>query len=1232
MYQLCICIIILTLSLISCSGGVLDSAGDSSLDSAGDSNTEVDKNFVKNRCINHKFAQGQDENLYGLECLEGKHLVIKTSDKGDLVSTSAVSNNDTGLRLADDLKFKNKFYTSSYTILDQGDDKDNLYAFLSKFLPPDEKFHGALNTQYRIIFYTDGNYLTLYKASKKLTDLPHTEIHSLQMLRNGEILDYDPDSHKKEEGDYYIAPFIGYSIKYCKAEARTVNGVEYNENIITCEDSHLQKALYIKVNLNSKAIYNYQEELKKDLFPSDYFDGQWYYSTGPIESSKTEELAPVNAHLITIEKGADGFNLKDASGDVQEINRRILGEIPVKWQSFEKDQEGNNQFITYGERKKTSEDKTNHPYVQIDFTQMEGDLIELIITQDYLSYIQTAVRYGKTVKVKTSFLRAGSVETEGFTPRKWFLDDHNNIFGILKASPQKEKQRADNSENQKFSHARMIRFNTSLNTEEEKHTKTKTIKWHLSKNSTTDPAYIEIAERAVQIYNQAFSYISQKIKVKVELEKEERKDLGDLRYNIINLVRSEALSNTGLFGIAPSYVNPNTGQIIATTANILIHNLENTFDEHVRNYIRYEVFQRDKRTEAENEIHVVTHHIRELIQKKCSNIKDFIIEKKQELLKQSTPLNDRDLIIKCGKELTKQALLWLILHEMGHSFGLGHNFKASIDNENYYKNEDEIKKIFNAGGPFEKTAQSSSVMDYLSNDHPTMNYLGKYDLAALRYLYFNEIELENGEIATLNINSDLKKQQAFEKRKKYLHCSDNLKKALIMCDADDYGGNPKEIVEELLLQAKRALNSIRYRYDLAEDIFRINLNFLTEKIVTPLRSASDFYRKWLEFRDGYLIDLHASTNLTNFVLGDEASIDQYIDVIENNKKTENDDLDLYTLYYPMRDMVSEFIMELIDLTEMTCHFEDENKDTYSWTLESIKRYIKPKYNGNLAGNLAGNLFYVEDCYSPQIVSFFTGTGLTLKGQTGYENFLSYHLPSNSESKLDVITLTAIHKAITSTLMDPRFNYYMQTQKKYVFSWWDEPDKLKNLTEKVSQKTLNVEDNTSPFESSKNKTLLGMVDLGLERSLNTDAERGFLKEHKNNTATVKYNLGTDQGSFYRQIIEPLSKGVNISQIEIPFLEAVYEKYSKEKAEDPKIGAFESYVKQQEDVLNENRVLVMPFTTNSLVAKAIKKYNENKKQLNQLNRNKKTQEETNIIEIFKEQALIQHNQTLADLLGL
>ena len=968
MYKLLIAI--LAFSLISCTGkndrNMLNLSPENHKWKDG---SPAWKKFVKSRCIRDKFVQGHDDNVYGLECIEGEQLLIKTSEEGSLVSTSHVADSAKGLKIKD-VDFKNKPYLpESYTILKGQASAEDL-PFLLSFLPKDEELRASLGTEYRIIFKLMGNRLVLFKASKNWEDLPDLERTSLKIFREakkGKMEMRSAKSYKK--GDYYAVPFIGYPIRYCRSEARRVNDVETFENILNCEDSHLLSGNYIQIEKTPKR-YGYNVELKKDLFPSEYFEGLWYFSEGPIEAPnpdgevyyKDEDDRFKNMYLIALRKEGNRFNLIDMSGDVEEkIRKSLPNDLPVKRHDFKMAQDGNGRWENFGERERKHEDKIKRAYTQIDFEsltitdkdnfrgeQVKGELIEIIIEPDYLSYVHKITHKGKTFKWKTSYARAqradkdclknGSFDEnclkakitarEGFNSRKWFREDHERVFGIMPTVPQDEIKQAERTETELLSHVRMIRFNTRLNTEEEKRTKTKTIKWYFSKNSTKDPDYREVAEKAVKIYDQAFEYLSQgrDKRIKVELVKEEEKDLGDLRYNIINLVkaRDTGFIGGGLLGVAPSYANPDTGQIVGATANILIHNQERTFDDSVRNYIRYELFQKNKRTLAENEIHVISPYLRGQIEDEelCPEVNDFISRVKTPELKPRKELNDREVIISCGKKLTQHSLLELLLHEIGHNFGLAHNFKASADGENYYKTEDEIRAVF-PEIDIKGLAHSSSVMDYSVNDQLGMGYLGKYDLAALRYLYFDEMEMQDGFLVDLKVESDPDKQSALTEdmlqgRKKYLHCSDRLAKTEMMCDRFDHGSNPKEIVQERILRIKRILNHFRYRYDLQEDLFKIALyrSSSSAHLNSSFFSLADYYKEWIRLKDNYF-----NTKGKNFiyVLLDENSIDDYTTALTDGLESEGD----YALYYPVRKEISDFLMELLDgFDEMKCHFTD----------------------------------------------------------------------------------------------------------------------------------------------------------------------------------------------------------------------------------------------------------------------------------------------------------------------
>ena len=266
----------------------------------------------EDHCIGVDFAQGLDDNLYGIDCIEGKKLLIKTNKTGPLYSISHSVNRDGngGLRLEDSIDFIKKVYTPKYTVLkDQGDDKD--YPFLRNFLSGNEEFKGSLNTKYHIVFQIEGNYLVLFKASTDRNDLPHTERTSAVQSKDGRL---------------YMVPFLGYSIKYCNPEfIKNNQGEDTYKNRPNCSIDHLQNAKYIHITNGVKQPQLYSYLPKKDLFPASYFFGdkdkkdknRWFYNLTPIDYPSSvghEQLLGLQANYVELHKTTSSLDIVDTSG------------------------------------------------------------------------------------------------------------------------------------------------------------------------------------------------------------------------------------------------------------------------------------------------------------------------------------------------------------------------------------------------------------------------------------------------------------------------------------------------------------------------------------------------------------------------------------------------------------------------------------------------------------------------------------------------------------------------------------------------------------------------------------------------------------------------------------------------------------------------------------------------------------------------------------------------------
>lgn len=133
------------------------------------------------------------------------------------------------------------------------------------------------------------------------------------------------------------------------------------------------------------------------------------------------------------------------------------------------------------------------------------------------------------------------------------------------------------------------------------------------------------------------------------------------------------------------------------------------------------------------------------------------------------------------EEVGKRVFYTTLLHEMGHAFGLRHNFIASVDQKNfhpkYHELKDKLKACSVSGSCSELNKYDleswafSSVMDYNAGFHSDLVELGPYDKAAIQYAY-NPAKPVKGS---------------------FLFCSDEHVADNVLCNRHDKGVNLSEI-------------------------------------------------------------------------------------------------------------------------------------------------------------------------------------------------------------------------------------------------------------------------------------------------------------------------------------------------------------------------------------------------------------------------------------------------------
>lgn len=249
----------------------------------------------------------------------------------------------------------------------------------------------------------------------------------------------------------------------------------------------------------------------------------------------------------------------------------------------------------------------------------------------------------------------------------------------------------------------------------------KPITWWIE--NTTPLEFRETIMKAALTWNVAFEPLGFKNAIEVKIQPDTATwDAGDIRYNVLRWTSSP---NPPFGGYGPSFVNPKTGEILG--ADIMLEWIFVT-----NRVVAADVYKPSGEAMLDNHAYCgVGHnmHIQSLFG--------------TEVLKASGA-NTVEI-----NELIKQSLFYLILHEMGHTFGLNHNMRAS---------QLHLPADINNVALTSRVGLTGSVMDY-----PAINFApkgkaqgqyvtttpGAYDLWAIDYGYSVALSNETLEEARL---------------------------------------------------------------------------------------------------------------------------------------------------------------------------------------------------------------------------------------------------------------------------------------------------------------------------------------------------------------------------------------------------------------------------------------------------------------------------------------------------
>lgn len=1035
-----------------------------------------------------EFGQGQGSDLLSIADYQGHGFEVMTTEELSKTKvTSALELNDSQIPSnLDNMKLVK--YESTSPLLS------------------DVPFRGRAHNQYTFKYELTDKYLILNKVAPK------------------ELLPFQELTYATKISDnLYSVPMVGYPIQLIRVENILDGNGERTHRLSEFSAKNLDEATHFKIDKFNRVTFDAIK--KNEIFPTTIFEGEWFYAATIVSASlknatsigrdisvdfESESVSRIKFIPTSNSVRAVNTNI-DANIDQNDtMNLQTAVEIPVKWVDFRVKKEGRNYDLKeemLDDSNKDSRHWTQRKYAEINFANVKSILTEsrsamlenVELSDDYLSF---TVHYtDEQIKIKYALRKAHKAK-EGrvyrkedrkslglFTTTKHFINNHRF-------------HRDEDFEKQVL----MNHFMPELNSQ----TGRKEIRYFFSSNTPENMR--QSGRRAITAWNDTFKAAGTDIDV--ILDESKTVSLGDLRYNIINIIDTK--DGSGLLGYGPSIVDSESGEIISATTNIYANPFREGLISSIRNYIKFrlgyfknsqistidsqeitidsssidkwsstlnsqlskfesktkenELLKSSSIVKTLNEIKGInlkaTAQVKTIEQthfgQKCSYqtsnsdtveriesvCKEQIDNYVDELERAGITHNDQELSIieNCAEKLVEDNVVATLVHEMGHNFGMRHNFMASTDKENFIKNED---------GKF--LAATSSTMDYSNGSVKELLKPALYDEEVIRFAYGNSITLKDGSTLKLDTTKSIA-QQLSEKgleRHPFKFCTDeNIGEFDPMCQRWDYGTNPLEVATSIINNFNASYEINGHRHDRAFGPSELAFTFAhLQRTLIPLKAIHDQWRYHLaEFvtkRNRYLESF------------DEATFREVLEQMKEDKGVHGKN---YALYYEANVKAYEFLKNLLETPARYCAVKSTENDVQIDYIDFEK--------------LRGDLFKstqvtIKDCNDPLAISAMKDSGFDYLKTVGHfvnSQKLSLDIADSDYDKSEVVGLKMLRRFAAIILGMRTTTFKQHAVDQFEPNFLDNPiykNEISNyLTSRIVNGISETDSKISMFESEK----------------------------------------------------------------------------------------------------------------------------------------------------------------------
>ena len=1176
----------------------------------------------------------EKENLYANSSVKAnifslrELLRIRTLGEGKKVKISSSMEN---IFIDPKIPFLNEYELLDYKIIEP---KTKQQEILKKLLGKIRNFRGFPDTNYYILPHFVGNYLILYKLGSP-DKIPYVELPLAKRI-----------------GGMLAVPFVGYPVEYCEAvKFLDSNLRETLKSRPLCKGVKLEEPVeYIRLRAHKKQVFEYLDKL--DFFQRDFFKGQWFHFRTLVRSSadrvkEIEHTSFKRARLVEFHPALGKMDVVEVYNLKQDDEKRVLF-IPVKWTDYEIAKDSENLDSSFSERLKKDIHEINRPYLEIKFNELiqnefeyqeEGgkSLKSVIVTKDYISFDVEITTKGKVAYLmKYAFKRY--VENPDYVEKQWFKRDSFLFFPMSEVERKYYEDPTDHTLMDANRFKRVVRFDP----------KSEEIKWYFSKQTAQAKWIRDLGYEAEKAVNKALREAGKgsDYDIKIVLDRSGAdKEVGDIRYNVLNLILSEG-ETPEQFRLGRNVANPLTGEVISAAANVWVNRILKEYISIVRRYIRYQIYPPAWKMKPFSEEMVafirenvktdnlqcsdlsreplgITPFLYEKINSVCKEVSDFIDEQKGKEVfhpKNSSLPDEEDIIVSsCVQKLARVKILQSIVHSMLYSFGLQEIRSASVDSENFYKHN-EIETLFGESVSEMKTEshpdppQYSSVMDYMDLEYPVLSVPGKLDIAALRFIYFDKVETAKG--GFLHVPSGADKDPNNPQKsileaadgkdlKKYKMCEWDHRHPLL-CQDHDYGISPIEVVTNGICKFHNHLVSARNRYDGEEMEIKDNVP----------DSISPLYNKWAEYRDNILAEKGHIILDYSFLNPDH--LKKYEQIRESARNIPE-----IKPYYEVREPIFDYFKRLVFAPLKHCIYKEKSDREGEFyynavALEIIEEKILRQYPER---SEKGDEVFMS-CES-QIVKNWAGEDKELVTEVGFfgKDRRYFIRPNEKTDPVDEKTAFQNHLRTFFNLFYEILSKEPDLGAEYYTEWLAYITEGIDLNPYIDREA--IQDPDTPKDMQFKRVLSYEIDtmdikagssdnLWLFREYSIQSYRKKLGESYLNIENLQlppfhFSYRAFSLTDLRDYAQSVSAHPNLHNNDIPFLIHAYEEYEN-KRNSHKDLSFASYIQTHPAVLHKpgSSVFLLPYVDNEMnvMAKLFRQYNTFSKCIDEQQANIKT----------------------------